>query len=276
MEIKGSTIVTGIFGYPVRHSFSPAMQNAAFEALKLDYIYVPFEVSPRDLKDAAGAIGAMGMCGVNITIPHKENIIPFLDHLGPLVEEIGSVNTVLSSAGRLTGYNTDAPGFLADIKSKGFRPAGATVMLFGAGGAGKAVAAVLATAGVKTVYITDTDEKKVKALVKRIPKAVFVPTAEWKDVVASCGLLVNATPVGMRPGKSFITSDELPKKIFVYDLVYNRHTELADECKKRGLKYSGGLGMLLRQGAIAFELFTGRKAPVAVMEKALQNALKTK
>jgi shikimate dehydrogenase len=211
----------------------------------------------------------MGICGVNITIPHKENIIPLLDHLGPLVEQIGSVNTVLNSAGKLTGYNTDAPGFLTDIKSKGFRPMNATTMLFGAGGAGKAVAAALSMSGAKTIYITDTDAKKAQALAKSTSKAVFVPIETWKEKLSSCGLLVNATPLGMHPGKTFILAAELPKRIFVYDLVYNRATELSAECKKKGVKYSNGLGMLLRQGAIAFELFTGKKAPVKAMEKAL-------
>jgi shikimate dehydrogenase len=249
------------------------MHNAAFGELEMDYVYVPFEVAPRDLKDATNAIGSMGICGINVTIPHKENIIRFLDQLGPLVKEIGSVNTVLNSAGKLTGYNTDAPGFLADLKNKGFRPVNSTALLFGAGGAGKAVAAALSMSGAKTIYLTDTDAKKAQALAAKTPRAVFIPIDRWKKKLSSCGLLINATPVGMHPGKAIILAAELPKRIFVYDLVYNRRTELSIECRRKGVKYSDGLGMLLRQGAIAFELFTGKKAPVKVMEKALYKQL---
>jgi shikimate dehydrogenase len=273
MQINGKTKITGIFGYPVTHSLSPAMHNAAFAELGLDYVYIPFQVSPRDLKDAVNALGAMGVGGINVTIPHKETIIPFLDHLSPLAAEIGSVNTVINSAGKLIGYNTDAPGFLADLKENRFRPSGKTAMLFGAGGAGKAVAAALSKAGVKTLYITDTDAKKAQALASKTPKAVFVPITQWKDKLPSCGLLVNATPVGMHPGETFVSAAELPKKLFVYDLVYNRSTELSKECRKKGVKYSNGLGMLLYQGAIAFEHFTGTKAPIAVMRKALEKQI---
>jgi len=276
MEINGKTKITGLFGYPVKHTLSPAMHNAAFMRLGLDYVYVPFEVSPKNLKSALYSLKALGISGINVTIPHKENVIPFLDKFGPLVKQVGSVNTIVNSDGKLIGYNTDAPGFLKDLRSQGFSPKGKTVILFGAGGAGKAVAAALASAGVKKIYITDFAEQKAHAIAKKTSSGTFLSFNSWKSKIKESSLLVNATPVGMHPGKPFVASKELTKGIFVYDLVYNRRTELGLECKKAGVKYSNGLGMLLYQGALAFEYFTGKKAPVEVMRKALNKQLGTK
>jgi shikimate dehydrogenase len=273
MEINGKTKITGLFGYPVSHTLSPAMHNAAFLRLGLDYVYVPFEVNPKGLKSAVNSLKALGISGVNVTIPHKENVIPFLDKIGPFVKQAGSVNTIVNSNGKLIGYNTDAPGFLKDLHGQGFSPKGKTAILFGAGGAGKAVAAALASAGTKKIYITDFAEQKARALAKKTPNGAFLPFGSWKSKINVSSLLVNATPVGMHPGKPVVSSKELTKSIFVYDLVYNRRTELGLECKKAGVKYSGGLGMLLYQGALAFEYFTGKKAPVEVMRKALQKQI---
>jgi shikimate dehydrogenase len=273
MEINGKTKITGLFGCPVKHTLSPAMHNAAFQRLDLGFIYVPFEVSPKNLKNAVNSLKALEIAGVNVTIPHKENVIPLLDKLGPLVKQIGSVNTIVNSAGKLIGYNTDAPGFLKDLRSQGFSPKGKTVILFGAGGAGKAVAAALALAGATKIYITDMAAQKARALSKKTKYGVFLPFRRWKDKISESSLLVNATPVGMLPGKPVVIAKELSKGIFVYDLVYNRRTELREECQKAGVKYSNGLGMLLYQGALAFEYFTEKKAPVEVMRKVLNKQL---
>ena len=276
MAINGTTKTTGIFGFPVKHTFSPAMHNAAFARLALNFVYVPFEVKPGDLKKAVGSLKALGIAGVNVTIPHKEKVIPLLDGLGPLVKQIGSVNTIVNSNGKLKGYNTDAPGFLADLRSKGFNPAGKTALLFGAGGAGKAVAAALSEAGAEKIFITDGAEQKALALSKRTKGSVFLQFKGWKRKIEESDLLVNATPVGMHPGIPPVKASDLYKSVFVYDLVYNRRTELCKECGKAGAEYSNGLGMLLNQGVIAFELITGKKAPVEVMRKALINKIKTK
>ena len=240
----------------------------------LDYAYVPFEVAPKELKNAVYSLRALGIAGVNVTIPHKENVMPFLDSFGPLVKQIGSVNTIINSNGKLIGYNTDAPGFLKDLREKGFNPSGKNVLLFGAGGAGKAVAAALSNAGAKSIYITDSAEQKARGLSKKTPRAVFLPFSGWQEKICDTALLVNATPLGMHPGKPPVTANSLKKGIFVYDLVYNRATELSRECRKARVKYSNGLGMLLYQGVIAFEHFTGRKAPVEDMRKALTKQIK--
>jgi len=269
MTINGATKITGIFGYPVEHSFSPAMHNAAFKRLGLDLVYVPFGVKPGELKKAVDSLRALGLAGVNVTIPHKEKVIPFLDALGPLVKQIGSVNTIINSNGKLTGYNTDAPGFLRDILDKGFAPSGKTALLFGAGGAGRAVAASLSRSGIKKTFITDCDALKARRLCGKTPGSVFLAFDRWKQKITESDVLINATPLGMRPGKAPVTAPELKKGLFVYDLVYNRPTELRKECAKAGVKYSNGLGMLLQQGVLAFEYFTGKKAPVEVMRKEL-------
>ena len=269
MKISGSTSVVGIFGYPVKHSLSPYMQNAAFGALKLDFAYLPFEVKPGQLREAVNAVRALGLRGVNVTIPHKESVIRFLDALDPLARRIGSVNTIVNSNGSLKGYNTDAIGFIKDLKNKGFNPSNKTVMLVGAGGAGRAVASALDWAGAKNILITDMQESRARALAAGIKHAEFVGFSNWKSKTGAAALLVNATPAGMRPGKPLAAAGELTKNIFVYDLVYNRRTELLKEAGKAGAKCANGLGMLLNQGAAAFELWTGRKAPVDLMRRTL-------
>lgn len=273
MKLTGKTVVTGIFGFPVRHTLSPAMQNAAFAALGLDFVYVPFEVEPAALGRAASAVKALGLRGVNVTVPHKAKVIPFLDSVDPLARKIGSVNTIVNDNGALRGYNTDATGFLRDLKDKGFNPRGKVVMLAGAGGAGKAVAAALSWAGAKKICVTDLCEGLARPLAAKTKNVEFTPHKGWKAGLASADLLVNTTPVGMHPGSPLASAADLRKRIFVYDVVYNRPTELLREAAEAGAKRSGGLGMLLHQGAAAFELWTGRKAPIRVMEKALLRAL---
>lgn len=276
MNISGLTKIAGIFGFPVRHTLSPAMHNAALQALKLDFAYLPFEVDPASLGAAVEGIRAMNLRGVNVTIPHKETVMKFLDAIDPLAKKIGSVNTIVNNNGKLTGYNTDGIGFLRDIENNGFNPKGKTAVLLGAGGAGRAVAAVLSWAKLKKLYITDMDEAKAKALARRITNAEFVKFSGWKYKANSVDLLINATPAGMHKGPAPIKSGELKKNIFVYDLVYNRRTELLAEAKKAGAKCCSGLGMLINQGAAAFELWTGKKAPILIMRKALLKQLRKK
>ncbi|MBN1824568.1 MAG: shikimate dehydrogenase [Endomicrobiales bacterium] len=275
MKISASTKITGLFGFPVKHTLSPAMHNAAFSALGLDFIYLPFEVKPGELASACGAVRSLSFRGVNVTVPHKERIIPFLDSLDPLAKAIGSVNTVVNTNGKLKGYNTDARGFLLDLNAKGFAPKNRTAAVFGAGGAGKAVAHALSSAGIKRILVTDIEGRKARSLAKRVSRAVFVPLKKFAGSTKNADLLVNATPVGMRNGdRSVALAKDLKRGMFVYDLVYNRKTELGAEARKAGAKYSGGLGMLMLQGAVAFEIWTGRRAPVAAMKKALERAFK--
>lgn len=274
MDFNSITKTCGLFGYPVAHTLSPAMQNAAFAALRMDYVYLPFEVKPENIEAAVSAVRALGLAGVNVTIPHKVAVIPFLDRVDPLAKKIGSVNTIVNRSGKLEGFNTDGPGFTGDLVVHGFSPNRKTVILAGAGGAANAVAAVLSEARAGKIYITDLDDRLAGRLAARIPRAEHLPSRAWKKAIPAADLLVNATPVGMKPGAPLVRAAELRKGMVVYDLVYNRATELLAEARKAGCLAIDGSGMLVEQGALAFELWTGRKAPVDVMRRALRSALK--
>ena len=276
-KMKSTTKIVGLIGYPIDHTLSPAMHNAAFRHMKLDYNYVPMPVKPGDIKRAVKSIVPLNITGVNVTVTYKEAVIKHLDKVQSDARLIGAVNTIHNLKGKLLGYNTDAAGFIASLTGEGrIKPKGRKVLLIGAGGVGRAIGIKLAIEGVSSIHITDIDSKKAATLVKHIKKTVpranvfTVPEGKLQDVIKSSGLLVNATTVGMRRGDQCVVKpDWLHKKLFVYDVVYNLETKLLKEAKKRGLKTLGGLGMLVHQGALAFEIWTGKKAPVEVMRKAI-------
>jgi len=275
MNINGSTGIVGIFGWPIEHTLSPAMHNAAFAALNLDYIYVPFAVEPKTLHAAAQAIRVLGLRGVNVTVPHKQAIIPFLDRIDPLARRIGSVNTVVNRNGTLCGYNTDAAGFIQDVRAQGFVPRGATALLIGAGGVATAIAHALAAAGAKKIFVSDVLAARARQFARQIPRCTFVCGPAVRGGADNADIIINATPLGMHAeDPSPVNARYLRRGVFVYDVVYNRKTRLMKDARTAGAKAAGGLGMLLLQGAIAFELWTGKKAPVEVMRKALRRSIK--
>jgi len=275
MKINGKTKLYGIIGWPVEHTFSPSMHNAAFAALRINAAYVPFAVKPARLKDAVLSLKALNISGANVTVPHKQEVIKFLDKIDPLAKSVGSVNTIKNQNGILAGYNTDGIGFIKDIRRLGFNPRGKTALVVGSGGAGRAVVEALSWAGAKKIFVTDKFEPLSKALAAKAKNAVFVPFKTWADKVEISDILVNATPVGMRKNDPPILGTTFPKKgLFVYDLVYNRKTKLVRDAKKAGLKAYSGIGMLLNQGTAAFEIWTSIKAPVKIMERALKNSVK--
>lgn len=273
-NVNGTTQIFGIFGFPIKHTLSPAMHNAAFAALKLDCVYLPFEVKPADLQAAILSISALNIKGVNITIPHKEKVIDYLDKIDPLARKIGSVNTIVNKDGVLTGYNTDGSGFIKDIKTKGFEPKQKTALLLGAGGAGRSIALSLAWAGIEKIFITDADESRAALLADSTPQAEFVSMTNWKEKIHNSDILINATPVGMHKGDSALVEKNLLRRdIFIYDIIYNRKTELVKSGEAISAKSFNGLGMLLNQGALAFELWTGKKPHINTMRKALVKAI---
>ncbi|HRZ86640.1 MAG TPA: shikimate dehydrogenase [bacterium] len=280
MNITGKTHIYGIFGYPVAHTASPAMHNAAFGHLGLDCAYLPFEVAPAKLGDAVKGLRAFGIRGVNVTVPHKETVIPFLDEVTREAKVIGAVNTVVNNGGRLTGHNTDGAGFLRSLKEEcRFDLKGKRMVLVGAGGAGRAVAIQSLLSGLKQALIVDIDRKKCRVLTAYINKTVRPESAVFAapgdrgldEVVAACDIVVQATPCGMKSADPLPLDPSLLRKgQLVYDLVYNPPgTKLLKAAARKGCAVSNGLGMLLYQGCIAFEIWTGKKAPVAVMKKAL-------
>jgi shikimate dehydrogenase len=282
MGVKATTGIYGIFGHPVKHSLSPDMHNSAFNTLGLNSVYVAFDIDPESIEEAARAIRVMGIRGINITIPHKQTIIPYLDEVSPDAKLTGAVNTVKNENGKLLGYNTDVGGFLRAIREDlDFSPEGNTLFLIGAGGAARAVLSAFCMNGGAVVYITDIIKDKALELANQF-KANFqnitIETVELdnqnliEQKFNEADILVNASPAGMDGvGSLDIPLTSLNKNAVVYDLVYKPpDTNLLKEAKQLGHKASGGLSMLLYQGAESFEIWTGKNAPVEIMKKALE------
>lgn len=282
MGVKATTGIYGIFGHPVKHSLSPDMHNSAFNTLGLNSVYVAFDIDPESIEEAARAIRVMGIRGINITIPHKQTIIPYLDEVSPDAKLTGAVNTVKNENGKLLGYNTDVGGFLRAIREDlDFSPEGNTLFLIGAGGAARAVLSAFCMNGGAVVYITDIIKDKALELANQF-KANFqnitIETVELdnqnliEQKLNEADILVNASPAGMDGvGSLDIPLTSLNKNAVVYDLVYKPpDTSLLKEAKQLGHKASGGLSMLLYQGAESFEIWTGENAPVEIMKKALE------
>ena len=271
--------IFGLIGYPVKHSLSHLMHNAAFRALNLDARYGLFELKPQELKNFLESLSQKNIYGLNVTIPYKEQVIPFVDRLSAQARLIGAVNTIRALQDKLEGFNTDGEGFLKHItEDLGFSPEGKTVSVIGAGGAAKAVTVYLGKAGVKRVTIYDTQEEKLKKLLAHL-KISFKGT-EFNQAhsieglkINNSDLLVNATPIGMKESDPLIVSEgEMHRGLLVYDLIYNpKETKLLKLGKEKGAMVSNGLGMLLYQGMLSLEIWTGKIAPKEVMRKALED-----
>jgi len=279
--IDSGTKIYGLFGYPVRHSLSPAMHNAAFGELRINSVYLCFEVSPKDLKEAVRGIKAMGVCGINVTVPHKVEIMNLLDELDNDAKSIGSINTVKNLDGNLKGYNTDGIGFLKSLKEDlNINPKGKSFFIFGAGGAGRAVAYSLAKEGAKIVYLFDAVKMRAEKLAQDLKERfqnlnTFLVSEVNPSTFEAIDVIINATPQGLKREDPLLFDLNLvSKKTAIYDLVYNpKETRLIKEAKKRGLKAVNGLGMLLYQGAESFKIWTEKEAPIRVMKRALLKAL---
>ncbi|MBA7666403.1 Shikimate dehydrogenase (NADP(+)) [subsurface metagenome] len=284
MKIGGKTKIVGIFGYPLAHSLSPHLHNAAFALLGLDFVYLPFRVQSKNLDLAARAIKSLNIVGVNVTIPHKEEIIAYLDEVTPEARMMGAVNTVSNRKGRLIGYNTDGQGFIDSLKKEGrFDPRGKRVMLLGAGGAARAISSVLIRQGIASLIIVNRTQRRGEELahhLKRIFKnrcpidlLEFNQRSFWGGV-REINLFVNATSVGMHPEDHLLINlDLFSPDTFVYDVVYNRKTELLEAAEEQDLPCLGGLGMLIHQAALSFEIWTHRKAPLQKMREAVEKEL---
>jgi shikimate dehydrogenase len=275
--ISGKTRVFGLFGHPVGHSFSPGMHNAAFKSLGIDACYVAFPVSPEGLGEATRAIIALGIGGVNVTVPHKERVLPFLDGLSEEARLIGAVNTIEVRDGRLIGHNTDGRGFVRALRDDGgFAPEKKSFLIIGAGGAGRAIGFSLALAGASRIGYFDVDVRKATALAEDVRSKTgagidLVTPGDVALYAGACDCLVNATPLGMKPSDPLPLGKEVINgKHLVFDIVYNPpQTKFLTAAKTRGAKGLKGIGMLLYQGVIAFEVWTGKKAPAAVMKRSL-------
>ncbi|MBA7606681.1 Shikimate dehydrogenase (NADP(+)) [subsurface metagenome] len=277
MVISGKTKICGLIGDPVEHSMSPAMHNAAFRETGLDYIYVPCRVKSEDLGKAIEGMKALNIKGLNVTIPHKVAILNLLDKLDPLAEKIGAVNTIVNDDGVLTGYNTDATGFLQPLLERGIEPKYKNIAILGAGGASRAVSFILADSGANLVILNRLEEIDwAEGLASRISQifdikveALELTRENLTGVLMEVDILVNATSVGMSPAidNTPVTTDLLRPGLLVYDIVYNPvKTKLLTEAEAAGAETIGGIDMLVWQGALAFEKWTGLKAPVKLMK----------
>jgi len=283
--VSGKTRICGIIGDPVEHSMSPLMHNAAFKELGIDYLYLPFRVKQGDLQKAIEGMRALNITGLNVTIPHKVAVTHFLDKLDPLAEKIGAVNTIVNDSGILTGYNTDAGGFLQALSERGIKPEGKNMVILGAGGASRAISFILADRGAKLVILNRLLEfewaeelaNRISHIFNKKVKALELNRENLARVLGEADILVNATSVGMAPDidETPVDADLLSSGLIVFDIVYNpMKTRLLREAEASGATTIGGLDMLVWQGALAFEKWTGKKAPVEVMKREAMKLLK--
>ncbi len=278
----------GVIGYPLGHSLSPAIVQAAFDAIGLEARYEAWPTPPEELESRLGSLRDGDVLGANVTIPHKETVMPLLDWVDERAGRVGAVNTIANEGGRLAGHNTDVAGFDRALREDaGFEPKGKRVAMLGAGGAARAVAIALIDGGVSTIAVTGPIPEQLEKLIadlRGIAGSGVAPSAtDWLDgaflrALPEADLLVNCTPVGMQgsemEGESPIAADHLPDGIVVFDLVYNPpETPLVLAARERGAKAVSGLGMLVYQAAESFRLWTGREAPVDRMLEAGLRAL---
>jgi len=277
MFVNGRTKVIAIIGDPILHTRSPAMHNAALEALKLDAVYVAFPVSPARLRDAVRAVRALDLLGLNVTVPHKERILPMLDDVTSRARLIGAVNTVYRRRDELHGDNTDATGFLVALKEHGFRPRRRRALVVGAGGAARAVVAALHDAGAAHILLANRNPARRRALATHFGHGgVAVETSDLdalvdENVLREMDLIVNTTSLGWHDEKfpPLPCESTRPTCLF-YDLIYGKSTDFLLRARGAGRPTLDGASMLLHQGAAAFGLWTGQSAPLDVMSRALR------
>lgn len=283
-KINIGTKILGLTGYPLEHSLSPLLHNQALKDLSLNYVYLPLPVKPDDLEDGIKAVRALDIRGLNVTIPYKEKVIPYLDKLESLAEEIGAVNTIVNDNGKLTGYNTDCSGFKRMLEEDGsFNIAGKKAIIIGAGGASRAVGTALASGGIDEIYLLNRTRERAENLVqdwqKNYPAIIvqysplipeyYLPLCEKAD------LIVDTTPVGMNPETDVppvIEKGSFHSGQLVVDLVYNpQETTILKAAKEKGAETLNGLGMLLYQAADAFKLWTGYEPDLVKWRSAVNN-----
>lgn len=282
--ITGKTKTVGILGWPVGHSLSPLMHNASFAALELDYTYIPLPVHPDNLSQAVMGLKTMGFVGANVTIPHKVAIMPYLDKLDVSAQLAGAVNTIVVKEGRCIGYNTDAQGFIQSLTTKNITITGKTVVIMGAGGAARAVVCGLIAQNVDKILIGTRCAVKAQDFVKLFPAGTNLQGCDWQeqifaDAITQCDILINCTPIGMSSNQDSelpINWQALKASALVCDLIYTPPlTQFLAEAQKRGHVIINGAGMLVEQGALAFELWTGEIAPRNIMRATLSRIVKS-
>ncbi|MBN1483702.1 MAG: shikimate dehydrogenase [Chloroflexia bacterium] len=284
--IDGETRLVGLIGWPVAHSLSPALHNAAFAAEALNWRYLPLPVRPGEVAPAVRGLAALGFRGANVTVPHKRAVLEALDVLSPEAAALGAVNTIVvehETEGRpvLQGHNTDVPGFIEALRAGGFEPQATRAVVVGAGGAARAAVYGLLQAGCHHVTIVNRSYERAYDLIVDLdvpdPAELETESCGLDNLVEAAyqaDLLVNATPVGLWPQAEetiWPAQTPFPAHLTVLDMVYHpNQTRLLQQAQRAGARAIGGLDMLLRQGARSWELWTGRPAPLEVMRAACE------
>jgi len=284
--ISGHTQPFAVLGHPIGHTLSPAMHNANFRALGMDALYLAYDIEPARLMQALPAMADLGFRGVNLTVPLKEVAFRGLHQLDESARRLGAVNTVEFTRTGLKGHNTDGKGFLLAIREAfGRNVSGLSVFVLGSGGAGRAVALTCAAAGARGVTVGDVDIARARRVAREIRRtsrtavvAVPATVAAWTEASRQADLVVQATPIGMKKGdRSLLPPRAFRKGQMAFDLIYMYpETPFMKAARRGGARTANGLGMLLHQGAWAFTIWTGKKAAVATMRKALETAVYAK
>jgi shikimate dehydrogenase len=283
--ITGTTKNLGVIGWPIVHSLSPAMQNAAIASAGLDAVYIAMPVAPEALKDAVRGLRASGFVGWNVTIPHKTAIMEFLDEIDEDARAIGAVNTVVSKDGKLKGYNTDILGFCDGLHEKNVSVKGKSAVVLGAGGAARAILRGLIKEEVSDITIAVRSPEKALPLAKEIEEYIPCHVVEWtskemNEALSSAALVVNTTPLGMAPKTDDMPPldwDALAPSAFVYDIIYTPgETKLLREARLHGHDTQNGVPMLVGQGAAALSMWLDVSPDRNAMRSALENALSKK
>lgn len=274
--------LTGVFGDPVDDNPTGAVEEAAFQAKNLNYRYLTIKVLPKDLEAAMKSVRVLGMKGINLTMPHKVKVLPYLDELSEAAQIIGAVNTVIHKDGRLYGENTDGKGFVTALKNTGTTLAGKRVTILGAGGAARAIAVECALNEAAHITIINRNPERGKELASLINEKTKCPAEffVWEKgmkIPADTEILINGTSAGFSPNvteRPEIDYDSVTEKMCACDVVFNPvETIFLQESAKRGAKTVTGLGMLVQQAALNFTLWTGEQAPIDVMTEALRREL---
>ncbi len=283
--ITGKTKLLGVIGYPVEHSLSPVMHNAAIAHLGLDYVYLPLPVHPEKLLDAIAGFAAINFVGFNITIPHKQAILPLIQEISPIASAIGAVNTVWrTDSGIWAGTNTDVEGFIAPLKSYTQDWSQKVAVILGNGGAARAVVAGCAQLGFGKIHVVGRNQGNLTKFINSWSNSNLIKGLQvhsWEELpqlITHADLLVNTTPIGMHPHvtESPLSKDEmkLSKNAIAYDLIYTpRPTQFLQQAKEQGAIAIDGLEMLVQQGAAALSIWLQQPAPADIMRQALQNHL---
>ncbi|MHA1439640.1 MAG: shikimate dehydrogenase [Promethearchaeota archaeon] len=281
-SFSGRTKIFCLIGHPVEHSMSPTMWNPALQELGLDFVYIAFNVHPDNLKNAIEGMRALGIKGMNVTIPHKESVIKYLDEIDTIAQKIGAINTIKNCDGILKARNTDAGGGKKSLLDAGCEISGKKILILGAGGVSRALSYVLSEDAEKIV-LTDIVEKRAKTVANEI-KTSMGANIEGKisnknvikNEIQNTDILINATPIGMYPKieVSPIDKNLLHSDLFVFDVIYNPlETQLIKDAASIGCKTLGGLNMLVNQGVLAFEWWTGKTPNSELMKNKIINFL---